>query len=160
VEDGSGALDIGGSKGRADQTGQAVSGQVVKIPLRMQSSPNEVAAFGLKVTYDPAILEYSGFEKGDLVKSFDIFGVNPVGAGKLKVGGVYSDGSIPKGSSGDLVWLKFTVKAGQKGDCYPLRLESLEDHVANFSTSGGCFCIRSCNGDLNGDGEVTPTDAL
>jgi len=51
--------------------------------------------------------------------------------------------------------------AGQKSECYPLRLENLKDDFANFSSSQGCLCLSRCPGaDLNNDGYLTPEDAL
>ena len=65
------------------------------------------------------------------------------------------------GTSGYLIWLKFMVKGGLENECYPINLNYLEDDLASFSGTGGCFCLtRHCNGDLNGDNKVTPADAL
>jgi len=152
-EDDTGVLDIEGSRGRV--------GWEVRIPVRIQAAPAKVAAFGFTVTYDPAILEYSGPERGELTDSFDFVDVNPVGLDQLIVGGVASKSDIPEGASGYLVWLKFKVKGGLKDECYPLQIESLKDDIKGVSNTGGCFCIFPiCNGDLNGDGAVTPADAL
>jgi len=151
----SGELDIVGVQGK--------TGDEVRIPIRIKSAPNEVTALGCKVTYDATVLEYSGFELGDLMKSFTIFGVNPTSPGWLMLGGMTSDEGISKGTSGYLVYLKFIVQGGQggqEGECFPFQLEDMEDHIAHFSKTGACLCIHDCTGDLNGDGKATPLDSL
>ena len=150
-EDDSGQLDIKGTEGRI--------GEEVKIPIRIQNAPGAISALGFEVSYKPSVLEYVGFERGSLTASFSVFDVNPIASGRLIVGG-YSTRGIPQGASGDLIILKFKVKDGMEGGCYPLKLDGLTDDVVNFTASPGCFCIKSCNGDQNGDGVITPADAL
>ncbi|MEW5804382.1 MAG: cohesin domain-containing protein [bacterium] len=152
IEQDSGALDIEGARGRI--------GQEVKIPVRIQNAPNGVAALGFEVAYNTAVLKYTGFERGNLVTSFNMFDVNIDSPGKLKVGGFTIGSGVSKGASGYLVWLKFTVVGGQEKICYSLTLSNLTDEIANFPQTGGCFCIQSCNGDLNEDAAITPMDAL
>ncbi|MCL6583053.1 MAG: hypothetical protein K6U11_05370 [bacterium] len=153
-EDDSGAVDIQGSKGRI--------GGVARIVVRIQNAPDKIAALGLRVKYDPAVFEYSGFEPGELTRSFDQFNVNPDpdSPGQLIIGGLSTASSLAQGTSGSLVELKFKVKGGQENLCYNFQVEKLKDDIARFSASGGCFCIKTCNGDLNGDGQITPVDAL
>ncbi|MEW5800720.1 MAG: right-handed parallel beta-helix repeat-containing protein [bacterium] len=146
-----GTLDIERSNGRI--------GQEVTIPVRIQSASNEVNSFGFEVTYDPAVLEYIEVERGDLTSSFETVEVHPIDWNRLRVGGYTDEHQIPRGASGRLVWLKFMVIGGQNNSCYPLQLENLEDHLVEFSSTGGCFCIK-CDEDLNEDGSVTPGDAL
>ncbi|MEW6379513.1 MAG: cohesin domain-containing protein [bacterium] len=150
-EDDSGKLDIEGTQGRVDEE--------VKIPVRIQKAPGAVSSLGFEVSYKPSVLEYLGFEPGNLVTSFPSFSVNSIGSGRLIAGG-YSTQGIPKEASGTVVILKFKVRGGMEGGCYPLRLEELTDDLAKFSATPGCFCIYSCDGDLNGDGSITPKDAL
>jgi len=152
-EEDSGHLDIGGSQGKV--------GDEVRILVKVQSAPNAFSSFGFDVTYDPSVLEYAGYERGDLLISLAaIFNVNPTGSGRLTVGGFIPEGDIPQGTSTNLVWLKFKVTGGMGGKCYPLRAENLVDDIVGFSLSQGCFCIRTCSGDITGDGVVTPKDAL
>ncbi|MEW5800942.1 MAG: cohesin domain-containing protein [bacterium] len=152
TEDESGTLDIEGAQGKA--------GDEIEIPVRLQAAPHSVSALGFEITYNPSVLEYSGNQRGDLVSSFTLFDVNPAGSGRLRAGGLTTGESIPQGTSGCVAVLKFKVKGGMEGGCYPVALENLRDDLTQLSSSQGCFCIRSCSGDLNGDGFVTPTDSL
>jgi outer membrane protein assembly factor BamB len=156
MEDESGKLDIPGTTGKI--------GQEVTIPVRVQNTPNEIDTLGFKVTYNPSVLEYAGFERGDLTpdSTFSQIGVNTAGPNKLAVGGFSYDQSIPQGASGDLILLKFmvNVNAGIEGHCYSLTIENLVDDLSLFSKTPGCFCINSCNGDQNEDGLISPQDAL
>jgi len=152
TEDDSGALDIENAKAKI--------GEEVQIPVRIQIAPNEVYSFGFEVTYDASVLEYIDLVPGDLAKSFETVEAYLMEPGKLRIGGYTDKNNISQGASGDLVWLKFKVIDGQKNNCYPLQLANLEDHLADFSKTGGCFCVWECNGDLNGDNEVTSADAL
>jgi len=165
AEDDSGVLDVGDAKGRP--------GDEVEIPVRIQwGAPQAVYSFGFELTYDPEILEYqsygveNGVENGagNLLVDFFFVGVSTPSPGRIRVAGLDNKG-IAKGASGTLVWLKFKVKgsAGNEGQCYSLNLNGLEDDIRGFSTSGGCFCLKRsipCTGDLNGDGKITPADAL
>ncbi|MCL6584332.1 MAG: putative Ig domain-containing protein [bacterium] len=162
AEDDSGVLDVGDAKGRP--------GDEVEIPVRIQGgAPRAVYSFGFELTYDPEILEYQSYEveneTGKLLVDFFFVGVSTPSPGRIRVAGLDNKG-IAKGASGTLVWLKFKVKgsAGNEGECYSLKLDGLEDDIRGFSTSGGCFCIKrirpDCTGDLNGDGKITPADAL
>jgi hypothetical protein len=94
------------------------------------------------------------------MNTFTIFDVSEVSSGTLKVGGLSLSGGFPKGSNGYLVQLTFEVIGGVDDQCYSLQLASLKDDIANFSKTGGCFCIASCDGDINEDGQITPADAL
>lgn len=148
-ENDSGALNIEGSQGGI--------GDEITIPVRIQSAPNAIGTFGFEVIY-PDVLEYLSFEKGVLTASFEFVSASAVIPGKVRTGG-FSVTNIPLGSSGSVILLKFRV-IGNPSGCYPLSLENLKDNVAQFSKSGGCFCVRACDGDQNDDGEITPADAL
>ncbi|MEW6382033.1 MAG: MopE-related protein [bacterium] len=154
VEQESGTLDIEGAQGSM--------GDEITVPVRIHSAPSAVYSFGFDVTYDPDILEFLSWERGDLVKSFKMFEVNTVVPGRQRIGGLDTGSGMPKGASGYLVKLKFKVKGGQEQKCYPLTVDKLIDGFANFSSTGGCCCVKinNCNGDLNHDGNVSPLDAL
>ncbi|MEW6379777.1 MAG: FN3 associated domain-containing protein [bacterium] len=141
LEEDSGAVDIEGTQGTI--------GQEIQIPVRIQSAPDAVTSFGFEIIYDPNVLEYSNFERGDLTAHFDMFDVNhdPDNLGRLTVGGFCSSSQcgILQEANGCLVWLTFTVQGGQEDKYYPLHVEKLKDHIANFSSSGGCFSLLPDN---------------
>jgi len=154
-ENGSGTVDIAGTKGKI--------GATVQVPIRIQYAPNAIYSLGLEVTYNPNILEFSGFEKadrGDLTKDFSMFEVNVIGPDRLRIGGYDAESGIAESATGELVRLRFTVIGGQQDICYPLDIEGLLDEISNFSSTGGCFNITSCDGDINQDGNISPADAL
>jgi len=161
LEDDSGELDIEGVTGRV--------GQEVLIPVRMiQKFKRGAFEFEFTMTYDPAILEFSGsFDRGNFTMySSSLLNVTPLVPGRLKVNGTaYNEGyqplGVPDGAKGYLAWLKFKVLSGaQKDTCYALGLEELSGKLTFFSKTGGCFCISHCDGDLDEDGTITPSDAL
>ena len=151
-EDDSGILDIVGKSGGP--------GGTVSIPVRIQSAPNDVASLGFEVAFPDWILTYTGFTKGPLVEGFDFFDVNVPEPGILRIGGFEAGADIiPSGASGDVVYLNFTVIDCEQGSSYSLYLQELKDGIKSWSVSLGCFQC-GCNGDVNGDGEITPLDAL
>jgi hypothetical protein len=153
VEDDTGKLDIAGSSGGP--------GGTTAVRARIQGAPNAVGALGFEVVFDPTLMTYTGFERGALVQDFDFFDCTiPAGEDSIvRCGGFKSTGGIAAGASGDVVILDFDVMQCVQGDTYPLDLQELKDDIGSWSSSHGCFqCGCSC--DINGDGEITPQDAL
>ncbi|MEW6382059.1 MAG: MopE-related protein [bacterium] len=153
-ESDSGELDVPGVEGKKEGE--------VRIPVRIQSASRQISSLGFEFTYDPTVLEYLAYERGDLVTSFNMFDVSKVNPGRLRIAGISTASGIPKKASGYIVWLKFKVTGGTENMCYLLGLEKLADELTGLSSSHGCFCIRTniCTGDLNADGAITPKDAL
>ena len=154
VEDDSGALDIVGAA--------SGPGGTVTIPVRIQSAPNDVASLGFEVAFPDWILTYTGFAKGPLVEGFDFFNC-VVPADKpyvVRCGGFEAGADIvATGASGDVVYLDFNISP----DCdsiSKLDLQALKDDIGDWSASHGCFDCTVCSCDINGDGEVTPQDAM
>ena len=150
-EDDTGALDIPGTRG--------APGGTVTIPVRIQNAPDDVNSLGFEV-FPPSVLTYTGYTRGPLVEDFDFFDCN-VPADKpdvIRCGGFKAEGGIAAGASGDVVSLTFDVSL----DCEGIRtvgLQELKDDIKTWSATSGCFdCSFTC--DVNGDGEVTPQDAL
>jgi hypothetical protein len=154
TEDDSGALDIEG-------TIYGSPGSTVVIPVRIQNAPNQVTSFGFDLAYNTSILEYAEYSRGDCVTNFDYFDVNEREPGLLVVGGFEAGPHvIPQGANCVVVELKFNVRECVPGNVYPLGdLQNLVDDIAGWSASGACFQC-GCTCDVNGDGEVTPQDAL
>jgi len=154
-EDDSGALDIIGDRGAA--------GSQVVITVQIQNAPNDVSAFGADILFDQNILEFVSADFTDtLIENFDFKSVSNPSPGVLRLGGFEAgEDIITISSSGDLVYLTFNV-ASSIVDCISsfLELGELKDDIGSWSTSWGCFFNCGCNGDVNGDGEITPIDAL
>jgi hypothetical protein len=153
VEDESGELNIQGTRVKA--------GQEIVIPVRIQSAPNDIHTVSFEVIYDPNSLKFlEDFDDGDLAGSSSRFEINPSAPGRIIVRGSTSEAGIPKGASGNLVWLKFETTGGQSAgqSYYFLRLENLEGDLASFSKTGGILNVYRCNGDLDGDGFITIED--
>jgi hypothetical protein len=152
-EDDTGALDIVGKAGAPRST--------VSIPVRIQNAPNDVSSLGFEVLFPDWILAYTGFTRGPLVEDFDFFDcVIPEGEDDVvRCGGFKSTGGIAAGASGYVVYLEFNVADCEQGPTSQLDLQELKDDIASWLYTHGCFqCGCSC--DINGDGEVTPQDAL
>ncbi|MEW5801779.1 MAG: prenyltransferase/squalene oxidase repeat-containing protein [bacterium] len=149
-EGNSGEIKIEGARG--------MLGEEIKIAVSIQDPSLPLFSLGFHVTYEAGVLEYLGFERGDLVTAFPLFGVDQA-AGTLKVSGSISQDSIPEGTNGCVVWLKFMVLAAPDDTtCSPLQIGGLSDHIACFSSKDGCFLyIR--NEDVNKDGNITLEDA-
>ncbi|MCL6582619.1 MAG: chitobiase/beta-hexosaminidase C-terminal domain-containing protein [bacterium] len=145
-----GELDIEGRKG--------IIGDKVKIPVKVQVAGKKIFSLGFEVVYDPSVLNYTGYERGNLTADFDMFEVNPLNPGRILTGGFSNKGTD---ANGYLVWLNFEVVGGRENECYPLLLKNVNDDLSSLCRTDGCFCLnKACNGDLNGDGAITPSDAL
>jgi hypothetical protein len=133
------------------------------VPVEVNIAPNDVRAFGFDVAFDDTKLLFQGFTPGELTEQFDQLGVNEIGPGRLRIGGYEAgDAPIAADTVGTLVHLTFTVKEGVAiPEDIPLDLQNLVDDIVPFSTSGGCITTGCAHdGDVNGDGEITPGDAL
>ncbi|MEW5802306.1 MAG: cohesin domain-containing protein [bacterium] len=146
-----GNLDIGNGKGSI--------GDQVTVPVRIHNTPNQVYSFGFDLVFNPHVLELVKVEKGPLTQPFNFFEGVLVEPGRGRIGG-FDQGGIAAGTDGDIAYVTFLIIGGQENCSYPLRPTALKDDIANWSASGGCVTIfPPCNGDVNGDGAVTPADA-
>jgi hypothetical protein len=104
------------------QTCGSALGDTVEVAIRLEDTQQEVDAAGLDFPYDPAVLEYVGYRRGDLTQSWAFFDAAQL-QNKVRVGG-FSSTSIPIGSSGAFVILRFVVSrcgsSAQTG-CVPKR---------------------------------------
>jgi subtilisin family serine protease len=150
-EDDTGALDIAGAAGAI--------GDTVTIPVRIQNAPDAVSSIGFEV-FLPSVLTFTEHTRGPLVADFDFFDCN-IPDDKpdvVRCGGFKAEGGIAAGASGDVVLLTFDVSPACEG-IWTVGLQELKDDIKTWSATSGCFdCSVTC--DVNGDGEVTPRDAL
>jgi hypothetical protein len=88
---------------------------------------------GFDVVYDPNILKYSGYIKRQMVKKFDMFDVNKIRAGLLRVGGIEAGKDlIQAGKSGEIFRLRFEVIA--QGN-QTLQLVKLKDDISAWGVA-------------------------
>lgn len=149
-----GILDIGDASAKI--------GEEVEIAVRVQGAPNPILSFGLDVIFNPRVLKYLDYSEATTSGSFEDIDVNMKGNGRLRIGGYDPKAkAIEEGYDGDIVLLKFKVLGGEENWSYPVLVEELKDDMADWPSTGGCLTILSaCDGDLNGDGGITPSDAL
>ncbi len=118
-----------------DQSGE--EGSTATFTVSIDSTPNEVAALGFEVRYDPSILRYREYSAGSLVSGFDFFDANNASPGTVRVGGfVAGSGKIDEGESGTAVSLTFDVVGHE--DC-EVRLAQLKDDIKSWNTEPGYF---------------------
>jgi len=119
-------------------TQKAAKGETVTFTVSVNNAPNQVAAFGFDISFDPAVLQYKSHEKGSLIQSgFSLFDANEISAGQLRIGGLDFGGSpIQQGSSGILARLTFQVL--QNKSC-EVQFTDLKDDFRTWSPKNGQF---------------------
>lgn len=113
----------------------------IRIPVRLEATSKEIFSFKFEVAYDANNWEYSGFERGEMLSSFDTLDVTDIG-GKLKVKGASTESFIQGGVSGYLIWLKFEPKEDQLYWDGSLEISGLSGDLAHFSSTIGPFFIN------------------
>ncbi|MGA1869991.1 MAG: cohesin domain-containing protein [bacterium] len=107
-----------------------------------------IEAFGFEVYFDPSILNYKRFTRGNLVKNFNIFDVNFDQLGNcLMIGGFSYEQNqiIPQGSTGTIVGLTFSVLQCKKS---ALILTNLIDDLENCLTKDGSLTPKETSSQL------------
>lgn len=91
-------------------------------------------AFGIEIRFDPNILSFEGYEKGELVKQFLMEGASNPASDLVVVAGL-SDTGISEGASGELAKLTFRVIT----PCVAtdLRFTTLFDDIQGWDTEDG-----------------------
>jgi hypothetical protein len=109
----------------------ADKGQKITLVLLIDKAPNQVRALGFDVVYDPKVLKYSKYIKGELVTKFDMFDASKLKNGQIRVGGFEARNDlIVAGKSGELVRLDFQPVG--KGDM-AVQLIGLKDDISAWS---------------------------
>lgn len=138
-------------------------GETICIDIRLKENPSPVAAFGFQVQVNPVNLTFVSAAAGDLTSGFVVLDAaeTPPGSGLINCGG-FGTTPIPANSAGVLVRLCFTLNWKEVGGPSPIRIVNLSDDVEGFANC--CNLVRGVqcvsNGDVNGDGALTPGDAL
>ncbi|MGA1876136.1 MAG: cohesin domain-containing protein [bacterium] len=110
---------------------------MIAFKIFIRKAPNDVKSFGFDVHYDSRILEYTGYERGNMTKEFDFFDCVQGEPGEIRCGGFNKDaGVLSIGQRGEVVVLYF-----KKIDCRntSLCLEGLVDDMENWTTGEGQF---------------------
>ena len=102
----------------------------ISIVLSVKNAPNKVRSLGFDIIYDPALLTYSDYKKGELTEKFTMFEASRIKKGHIRAGGFMAGQEfIKKGGSGKLITLHFKTlkKAGFK-----IELKNLMDDIASW----------------------------
>jgi|GEM_PF-3486454 len=152
--DDSGTLDIGQGRGSVD--------------IRIQNAPRQVDSFGYDILYNASLTSYLGFEPGQRFQGPGFLSCQEIRVGQIHCSGSASSAStnrgglIPAGYSGTMLTLRFSPIDRKAKEC-SLCFENLEHDIVGWRATNGCLLpaeVSSCVADVNGDGQITPQDAL
>ncbi len=114
------------SEGRTDTT--------VNVPISIIGNLNDIASFGLQLTFDTNMFQYVGTSKGSLTGNWTYVDGNSVG-GTVTIGGFAGSGSIiSSGSSGTIavVTLKVTGGPYSNGQQSQIIVQGYADDIAGM----------------------------
>ena len=133
--------------------GVSLTDNTFQIPVKVNSAPNDVVAFGLDVAFDHSSLTYTGYTAGELAEDFSYFDANNFDEGKLRIGGFTTGQGILEGESGTLVTLDFEVASCVVGENSPLGVDNLKDQFVGWNIADGTFYC-CCQGAIEIQGDV------
>jgi hypothetical protein len=150
------------SDGAIDLVGQSLGDDEILVPVRIQNFPDGslhpmVDALGFEVTYNTAQLDFVAFEPDDLLSGFDMVGSSEPESGLVRIGAYTMKKEIPAGETGLLGNIRFNVLTTDTG-AVSVGIQELVADIKGWPATGAC--LSHASGDLNGDGEVAPDDAL
>lgn len=139
-----------------------VTTDTVAVDLAIENNAWPISAAGVDIAYDPALLTFLSGEKGELAAGWDTFAAADLGT-SIRVGG-YDPTPIPAGSSGVFARLYFLWDCCAEDSTVTAEL-CPENHTDDFivlrPVCGEVKCEKFAHdGDVTGDGAVTPRDAL
>ena len=136
--------------------------EVVCIDIRINGNTSPIGSFGLDVHVNPNHLTYVSAAGVDLTAGFEqVDGRETApGSGIIRCGG-FGTTPVPPNSSGAIIRLCFRVTCAE-GDRSEVTISDLVDNVAGLAPCCNVFECATClnDGDLNGDLQLTPNDAL
>jgi hypothetical protein len=143
------------------------SGNNINISVDISDNDQGISAFGLELIYDSTSFVYKGVEKGSLTSDWSPIEGNEIDSGKIRIGGYAGGGTVISSfSNGSLVEIKMQVRClGYDEETkIQLKIENYADGISSFlphpCTADYTFMPCPRLGDVNGDGEITPADAL
>ena len=139
-----------------------VTTDTVVVDLGIENNAWPIYAAGVDVTYDPALLTFLSGEKGELVAEWSTFAAAGIGT-SIRVGG-YDPAPIPAGSNGVFARLTFLMDCCAEDSAVTVALcpqNHTDDFLVLWPFCGEVKCEKyTHDGDVTGDGAVTPRDAL
>jgi len=106
----------------------------VSVPVYIVGNLNEIASFGLELTFDTNMFQYVGTSKGSLTGDWSYVDGNAVG-GTVTMGGFSGAGTvIPAGSSGTIIVVTLRVTGGtyNNGQQSQIIIQSYVDDIAGM----------------------------
>jgi hypothetical protein len=110
------------------------TGTTVNVPISIIGNLNEIASFGLQLTFDTNMFQYVGTSTGSLTGNWTYVDGNNV-SGTVTIGGLAGSGStISGGSSGSIavVTLKVTGGSYSNGQQSQITIQSYADDIAGM----------------------------
>lgn len=140
------------------------SGDTVCVDIRIRQNALPIDAFGFSVKVDPTRLAFVRASAGSLTSGFVAVSAqeNPAGSGLIKCGG-FGSTPIPANSAGVLIRLCFRVNCPSSSlPASEIEIKDLIDDVAGLTGCCNLFKCEGCvnNGDVDGNGALSPADAL
>lgn len=139
-----------------------VTTDTIAVDLAIENSAWPIGAAGVDIGYDPALLTFLSGEKGALVADWDTFAAADLGT-SIRVGG-YDSTPIPAGSNGVFARLYFLWDCCAEDSTVTAELcprNHTDDFIVLWPVCGEVKCEKFAHdGDVTGDGAVTPRDAL
>lgn len=120
------------------------AGDTIEVDVRVENAGAPIDAAGLDVSFDPAFLDYVGYERGDLTAAWPFFDAAEV-IDVIRVGG-FTQTPVDVGSTGIFVTLRFVVHCCDGGFNKLLCTEALVDDFVAMGTGCGtvqCVALRT-----------------
>ena len=112
------------------------TGTEITVTVSINKNQREIKAFGLEITFDPAVFQYLSTGKGSLTGSWASVDGNVNDPGKLIVGGFGGSGTpLATGSSGSLLQVKFKVIYSGSNDNFTnqITIKNYQDHISGMT---------------------------
>ncbi len=140
------------------------NGAIVCVDIRIRQNALPIDAFGFTVKVDPARLAFVNASAGNLTSGFVTVNAQetPAGSGTINCGG-FGSTPIPVNSAGVVIKLCFRVLCPTPSlPPSPIEISNPIDDVAGLAVCCNLFNCAGCvsNGDVDGNGSLSPGDAL
>jgi hypothetical protein len=99
------------------------------LTIFIEKTPNEVKSLGFDLGYDPAVLKYSGYKKGQIIQNFTMFDAHRIKAGLIRAGGFHAGNSRISGKKGELITFHFdSINKGNP----EIKIINLTDDISSW----------------------------